>query len=181
MQRRPTSPLTTAPASDGGARISFRKPVTEVGFVNAGWWPRSRDLAVELPPLLDMLWTACRDVTRVCYDLAFWDPAPRRLQVEGASCASLDSGGQDAWLVTPDSSRREHIDGLAIALEADADFAERVLTRPAGVGSIERPPRSSSSPPCNPVNAASRSAWTWTTIHPSSRKTDAGPTPIDPA
>ena len=56
-------------------------PVT--GFVDGGWWPRSDDLAAELPELLAQMSTAGYQVRRVAYNLDAWDPAPRRLTVAG--------------------------------------------------------------------------------------------------
>jgi hypothetical protein len=112
---RPSPPFTTTPAPNGGVRISFRQPVTEAGFVDAGWWPRSRALTVELLPLLDVLWTACRDVTRVSYNVASWEPAPRRLQVEGRLVRLGGFRGQGPLLlVLFDRSGREHLDVLVI-------------------------------------------------------------------
>ena len=75
--------LTTRPRRPTAARISFRQPVSTDGYIDAAWWPRSLDLTVELPPLLDVLWTAARDITRITYSIAGWDPAPRRLQRRG--------------------------------------------------------------------------------------------------
>jgi hypothetical protein len=112
---RPSPPFTTTPAPYGGVRISFRQPVTEAGFVDAGWRRRSRALTVELPPLLDVLWTACRDVTRVSYNVASGEPAPRRLQVEGRLVRLGGFRGQDPLLLTVfDRSGREHLDVLVI-------------------------------------------------------------------
>ncbi len=105
---RPSPPFATPPAPYGGVRISFRQPVAEAGFVDAGWRPRSRALTVELPPLLDVLWTACRDV-------ASWEPAPRRLQVEGRLVRLGGFRGQDPLLLALfDRSGREHLDVLVI-------------------------------------------------------------------
>jgi len=64
------------------ARISFRRPVSPTGYIDAAWWPRSLDLTAELPALLDVMWRAAREFSRVTYNIADWDPAPRRLSVE---------------------------------------------------------------------------------------------------
>jgi hypothetical protein len=136
----PTLEPTSAP--DVAARISFRQPVTEVGVVDAGWWPRSRELRTELPALLDVLWTACRDVNRVTYSLPFWEPAPHRMQVQERVVSLRGRRGQDPALLTLfDSSGREHIDILVVPPEADAPFAERVLQLAGGIGSVEPPIR----------------------------------------
>jgi hypothetical protein len=127
----------TTPAA-APARISFRQPVTELGYVDAGWWPRSRELRAELPSLLDVLWTACRDVNRVSYGMPFWEPVPRRMRVEDRVVSLRGIRGQDPSLLTLfDSAGRDHVDILVVPPEADATFAERVLELAGGMGSLE--------------------------------------------
>jgi hypothetical protein len=137
---RPSRLLPSPPG--GAARISFRQPVSELGVVDAAWWPRSRELRAELPSLLDVLWTACRDVDRVGYNLPFWEPVPRRMRVNDrlVRLRGYRSKGP-ALLTLSDSSGREHVDILVVAPEADADFAERILHLAGGVGSLEPPGR----------------------------------------
>jgi Family of unknown function (DUF5994) len=116
------------PASPKPARIRFRQPVSGSDYIDAAWWPRSRDLTAELPPLLDVLWTAAREITRITYSLAAWDPAPRRLRVEGrmmrlggfATGSPLTVRLSDAW-------GRERIDVLVIPPDTDASIAQRAL------------------------------------------------------
>jgi hypothetical protein len=85
---------------------------------------------------------ACRDVTHVTHNLTFWEPAPRRLQVEGRVIRLDGFRTHDPLLITLfDSSGREHIDILVVPPESDADLAERVLRLAGGVGSTERPAR----------------------------------------
>ncbi len=135
-------PLKPTPAKPAPARISFRQPVSGAGFVDAGWWPRSLDLAAELPPLLDVLWTACRNVTRVTYNLEFWDAAPRRIEVEGRVVRLGGFRRQNPLLLSlVDPWGREHIDLLVIAPQTDVDVAEQALAMTGGVGSMERPQR----------------------------------------
>jgi hypothetical protein len=89
-----------------------------------------------------VLWTACRDVTRVSYNVASGEPPPRRLQVEGRLVRLGGFRGQDPLLLTLfDQSGREHIDVLVIPPETAADYAQRALDLAGGVGSIERPGR----------------------------------------
>jgi Family of unknown function (DUF5994) len=137
----PQSPPLT-PTLGGDARISFRQPVTDVGYVDAAWWPRSRDLAAELPALFEALWSGFRDVDRVSYNLPFWEPTPRRMRVDERVVRLRGYHIQDPLLLRLfDASGDEHIDVLVIPPEADADCAERALRLAGGVGSIERPDR----------------------------------------
>ncbi len=130
--------MTTAPLLDSpdvrssgpepAARISFRQPVATSGFVDAAWWPRSRDLLVELPALLDVLWTAGREITRVSYNLSAWDSAPRRTRIAGRTVRLGGFTVSDPRLVTLlDSWQRERIDVLVIPPETDPDVAERAM------------------------------------------------------
>jgi Family of unknown function (DUF5994) len=127
-------PIHLQPSQDAvrkpehAARISFRQPVSTAGFVDAAWWPRSLDLTAELPPLLDVLWTAVREITRITYNTSEWNPAPRRMVVEGRT---VRLGGftttephtarlSDAW-------GQERIDILIIDPATDPATARRVL------------------------------------------------------
>lgn len=123
------SPLIEPGWERSAARVSFRQPVSGNGFVDAGWWPRSRDLTDELPPLLDVLWTADRDVNRVIYNLDFWLPAPRRLVVDGRSVRLGGFRRQDPLMVGfVDAWGRERIDILVVDPETDPEVALRALT-----------------------------------------------------
>jgi Family of unknown function (DUF5994) len=139
---RPSPPHTRPPTSSGEARISFRKPVSESGYVNAAWWPRSRDLAAELPALFDVLRTAYQDVDRVSYNLPFWQPTPRRMRIDKRVVRVRGYHIQNPLVLTVfDPSGEQHINILVVRPEADADFAERVLQLAGGVGSLEQPDR----------------------------------------
>jgi hypothetical protein len=82
-----TSASTTrsAPSTDDRQhlrlRLKPRGPVT--GFVDGGWWPRSRDLLAELPALLAVLAVRLGPVESVSYNLEAWGPAPRRTTLDG--------------------------------------------------------------------------------------------------
>lgn len=126
-------PSTAEPGRDRAApieaaRISFRQPVSGFGFIDAAWWPRSRDLTAELPPLLDVLWTAARQITRVTYNLAAWEPAPRRMRADGRL---VRLGGfitsDPVTIRLSDSAGAERIDVLVIAPGTDPAVAERAL------------------------------------------------------
>jgi hypothetical protein len=62
-------------------RLKPRGPVT--GFVDGGWWPRSRDLPAELPALLAVLAVRLGPVESVSYNLDTWGPTPRRITLDG--------------------------------------------------------------------------------------------------
>jgi len=45
-------PEPAAINTSDGLRLRLRGPGVVGGFVDGGWWPRTRDLSIELPPLL---------------------------------------------------------------------------------------------------------------------------------
>jgi hypothetical protein len=115
------------------ARVSFRQPVSASGYIDAAWWPRSRDLTAELPALLDVLWTAAREITHVTYNVRAWEPAPRRLLVDGRRVRLGGFVTGDPHVVELiDAWGRERVDLVVIPAETDPDVAERAL-RLAGV------------------------------------------------
>lgn len=59
-----------------------RAPVT--GFVDGGWWPRSRDLPTEVSALLAVLEVRLGPVESVSYHLDDWGPTPRRIMIDGS-------------------------------------------------------------------------------------------------
>jgi hypothetical protein len=124
-----TSALSAPPESANGLRVHLRSPDDIGGFVDGGWWPRSLDLAVELPPLLTAMWAAGYDVFRVMYNLTAWDPAPGRLTVSGRRVklggyrlqdkASISLVGDGGW---------KRVDLVVVPPETDPVVAERALT-----------------------------------------------------
>jgi Family of unknown function (DUF5994) len=117
-----------ASASALPARISFRQPVSGSGFIDAAWWPRSLDLTTELPPLLEVLWTAAREITRITYNIAAWDPAPRRMRIENRTVRMGGFATSDPLTVRlSDAGGAERIDVLVITPTTDPALAQRAL------------------------------------------------------
>ncbi len=82
----PTVQDTRSPATpDAPPRLRLKPDTkTATGQVDGGWWPRSTDLAAELPELLSGLAPLIGRVERVGYHLADWGPTPRRIHFDGA-------------------------------------------------------------------------------------------------
>lgn len=67
------NPPSTAAAPDD-VRLSLRdRDHSGSGFVDGAWWPRSRDLAAELPALLARVGERAGRVERVAFGLSGWD------------------------------------------------------------------------------------------------------------
>ncbi|WP_030733611.1 DUF5994 family protein, partial [Streptomyces sp. NRRL S-237] len=58
------------------ARLSLTPKTTLAGLLDGAWWPRSRDLAAELPPLAAALQEPWGRVTRVTVNPARWPVVP---------------------------------------------------------------------------------------------------------
>jgi len=124
---------------DGAARIRFRQPVSTGGYVDAAWWPRSLDLTAELPALLDVMWTAGREISRVTYSIAGWAAAPRRLQVEGRMVRLGGFAASDPLTIRlADAWGTERIDILVIPPATDPEIAHRALRYASETGNPDR-------------------------------------------
>jgi hypothetical protein len=130
------------PASAPAARVSFRQPVTSEPHVDAAWWPHSRDLVAELPGLLDVLWTASRDVDRVSYAIDSWEPVPRRVQIEGRQVRLGGFTRQDAAMISlRDAWGVERVDILVIPPDAEPRVAAAAMALASRGGRNERATR----------------------------------------
>jgi len=69
------------PPSAVAVEVEAARP--ERGQVDGGWWPRSRDLAAELPSLLAVLAVRLGRIERLTYHLTDWSPAPRKITGRG--------------------------------------------------------------------------------------------------
>ncbi|MFC4950752.1 DUF5994 family protein [Pseudonocardia sp. GCM10023141] len=117
-------------------RLRVKPDTTTTGSVDGAWWPRSRDLATEVPVLAGALAGSWDPVESVSYHLADWNTGPRK----------IDSA---AWPIRLDGFRMQHpgtIDVISrlrrltlvvISPETAADAAERTLARAAQPGNID--------------------------------------------
>jgi hypothetical protein len=74
-----------APDDHEHPRSTLKPKAPVTGRVDGGWWPRSRDLAAELPALQAVVAERLGTVESVSYHLGDWDPAARRTVVDGRS------------------------------------------------------------------------------------------------
>jgi hypothetical protein len=64
-------------------RLTLRSATERGGFVDGGWWPRSLDLAAELPAVLMALFAAGYSLHRATYNLVGWQQPPPAITVAG--------------------------------------------------------------------------------------------------
>ena len=79
------TPSPVAPERpDGGAvRLALIAPPVAGTPLDGAWWPRTRNLAHELTPLVEELRRRGIRVVRVAYHPDSWEPAARRLDADG--------------------------------------------------------------------------------------------------
>lgn len=132
-------PNDEPPAAASPLRLSQREPVSTAGFIDAAWWPYSRDLTRELPQLLAAFWSAGREITRVTYNVTAWDPAPRRTLVAGRRVRLGGFATSDPRTIRlSDAWGHERIDVLALDPDTPAAVAERVFALVAEAGNADR-------------------------------------------
>ncbi|MCT4352179.1 DUF5994 family protein [Streptomyces sp. Je 1-79] len=64
-------------------RISLTPKTTLVGQLDGAWWPHSRGLEAELPPLVDALAEPWGRITRVTVNPTRWPVIPHKVPVTG--------------------------------------------------------------------------------------------------
>lgn len=119
------------------------------GVLDGAWWPRSRDIAAELPVLVAALTEHLGPVTRVGLDAGAWEDLPTRLIVDervvhidsfpvGDDTVLVTRGDQDLFsllVIPPNATPEAACAAMAEAVRADnLAQAEQILidtgTRP---------------------------------------------------
>jgi len=123
-----------SPSTDS-SRLQLRPSGPITGHVDGAWWPRSRDLAAELPALLEAIGPQMRPVGRISYNPADWDPAPRRVVV-GAESVRL------GWYRLMPAGTVDVISGLrrltliVVPAGTAADIADGLLSRAGNADNV---------------------------------------------
>ncbi|MFC4506839.1 MULTISPECIES: DUF5994 family protein [Streptomyces] len=96
------------------------------GVLDGAWWPRSRDIAAELPVLVAALTEFLGPVTRVGLDAGAWDELPTRLVVADR-VVHIDSFpvGDDTVLIT--RGEQDHFSLLVVPPHATPDAARAAM------------------------------------------------------
>lgn len=132
----PDSPLGSriVPGSEqmslepGGVALRLGTEHSHEGFFDGAWWPRSRDVATELPVLVGALTERLGPVTRVGLDSDAWDGAHKPLFFQGR-LVHIDwfPVGDDTIIVT--RGEQDHFLLLAIPPHATRTEAEAALNK----------------------------------------------------
>lgn len=109
------------------ARLRLKPPGTPTGRVDGAWWPRSDDLAAELPALLAAVADRLGPVETVTYPLTAWPSLPRRLSVAGHRLRLAGYRSQGPHTVDLVAARRQ-LTLLVVPTAAAPDAADRAFT-----------------------------------------------------
>jgi len=71
-----TLPAAQEESSEPAVRVSLKPTSTHPGAVQGAWWPRSRDLTVELPPLVAVLDENWTEIDRATVNVTMWPEIP---------------------------------------------------------------------------------------------------------
>lgn len=105
-----------------------REPVT--GAVDGGWWPRSRNLAAEVPALLSVLADRLGAVEGVSYNPDDWGPTPSKI-FDGGGRIRLGGYYSQHRDTIDVYGRQQLVTLLVVAPEATAPVAQAAV-RAAG-------------------------------------------------
>jgi Family of unknown function (DUF5994) len=120
------APGTTVEGPHQALRLRLKPKAATTGFVDGGWWPRSRDLVVELPDLVAVLAVRLGRIERVSYHLGDWDPPSARLSVEGSRVRLEGYRAQRADTVDV-LAARQRVTLLVVPPETSAEAAHDAL------------------------------------------------------
>jgi hypothetical protein len=117
----------------GGPRLALKPNGPVTGQVDGAWWPRSRDLAAELPDLIAGLADRIGSVERLSYNLTAWTAPPRKVTVNGSlvRLGGFRSQHPDTLDVL---GAKQRLTLLVVPPAASPKAAQRVLQQAGRVG-----------------------------------------------
>ncbi|MGA5554968.1 DUF5994 family protein [Streptomyces lavendulocolor] len=129
--------LTERPVSSSPVRLSLVPAGSVPGLLDGAWWPRSRDLARELPALTDALDVPWGRVTRVTVNPTHWPVIPRKVAVTGHTVhVGWFTDEQDPHKLILLSYARGRMDLLVIPPEAGVATAARLMSAARAPGGL---------------------------------------------
>ncbi|MEU6877414.1 DUF5994 family protein [Streptomyces sp. NPDC046712] len=119
----------------GTALLRLQTTHSREGVLDGAWWPRSRDVATELPALIQALTTHLGPITRVGLDADAWEEVPTRVVVEDR-VVRLDFSpvGDDTVLITRGDN--DHFALLVVPPDTAPDTARDAMARAVDAGNV---------------------------------------------
>ncbi|GHH42523.1 DUF5994 family protein [Lentzea cavernae] len=118
-------------------RLRLEPKALSTGYVDGAWWPRSRDLAAELPALLAVLAVRLGEIPRVSYNLTEWDTAPRQIAADGVRVRLSGFWSRPAHTVDLVAGDRRRLTLLVVPPGTEASAAHRTMMRAARRGNSD--------------------------------------------
>jgi hypothetical protein len=112
----------------GTALLRLETTHAREGILDGAWWPRSRNIGAELPPLITALTEHLGPVSRVGLDASAWGELPTRLIVDDR-VVHIDSFpvGDDTVLIT--RGDRDLFSLLVVPPDTAPDAARAAMAR----------------------------------------------------
>lgn len=112
----------------GTALLRLETTGDRAGVLDGAWWPRSRDITVELPKLITALTEHLGPVQRIGLDASAWEDLPTRLTV-GDHVVHIDASpvGDDTAMIT--RGERDLFSLLVVPPHATPDAARAAMAR----------------------------------------------------
>ncbi|MFD7786462.1 DUF5994 family protein [Streptomyces sp. NBC_01232] len=112
----------------GAALLRLETTQSRQGLLDGAWWPRSRNVTIELPALITALTAHLGPITRVGLDASAWGDVPTRLVIDGQVVhLDADPVGDDTVLVT--RGHNDHFALLVVPPDTTADAAREAMAR----------------------------------------------------
>lgn len=119
MTSHDPSSLTNVPAADQ-PRPPLRLRLSRTpgrAALDGGWWPRSRDIDVEVAELVDQFPVAIGRVVRVLYSRPDWDTQPRKVRVARGVVKTGSFPRDDTHMIVLSMSTRTQVRLLVVPPE----------------------------------------------------------------
>ncbi|MEW5627491.1 DUF5994 family protein [Streptomyces hydrogenans] len=112
----------------GTALLRLETTGSRQSLLDGAWWPRSRDVEREVPPLVTALTEHLGPITRVGLDASAWNGIPPRLMVDGR-VVHLDSFpvGDDTVLITRGDN--DHFSLMVVPPNTTPEAARTAMVR----------------------------------------------------
>lgn len=122
----------------GALRMRLKPAHRSCGFVQGAWWPRSTELASEIPSLLAALSLRFGSIDSVLYHESDWSPAPLSIKHQGEQV--IVSAHQE-WpnVVSVFGPRFGRLDLLVVPPYTEPTHAYNVVTAAASVNDASTP------------------------------------------
>ncbi|MFD9083849.1 DUF5994 family protein [Streptomyces erythrochromogenes] len=112
----------------GAALLRLETTQSRLGLLDGAWWPRSRNVTIELPALITVLTAHLGPILRVGLDTSAWQDVPTRLVIDGQVVhLDADPVGDDTVLVT--RGHNDHFALLVVPPDTTADAAREAMAR----------------------------------------------------